>query len=276
MLNSSRCAVLGSPIAHSLSPVMHRRAYREFGLDWTFEAVEMEEPTLEKFLSGCDQSWKGLSLTMPLKHAAVGFVDKATSVVKTLNVANTIVFDDGISTASNTDVPGAIAALEERGVNKVKTARILGGGATASSLAYALATKGAKQIEFVVRNPETAVEAVGVAERAGVKTIVRHIDRPLIDVVDLLVSTVPASAVRKSAHDLVDSTRAVFDVIYDPWPTPLATATKHTSHPFVSGLDLLAHQASFQVELMTGSRIGAGLLRDAAVEELETRRAQTT
>jgi len=267
----TRCAVLGKPIAHSLSPVMHRAAYAHLGLDWTYDAIEVAESELEAFLTACDDSWRGLSLTMPLKREVIGLADEVTKIARILDVANTVEFRDGRIIASNTDCNGAIAALAERGVRKIKTARILGGGATAASIAYALASKGVEHLEFVVRNPDRAEEAISVARRAGVDVMVRQMDKPLIDIVDLLVSTVPEDAVRQNAHDLVDSTHAVFDVIYDPWPTPLAKAAKESGVPLVSGLDLLAHQASFQVELMTGSPVEADLLRNAALAELATR-----
>lgn len=267
----NRCGVLGSPISHSLSPVMHRAAYAHLGLDWTYDAFEVSEPELEGFLKGCDDSWRGLSLTMPLKRAVIDLADEVTAVAGTLKVANTVEFRDGRIVASNTDCAGALAALAERGVREIRTARILGGGATATSFAYALASHGVAHIEFVVRNRETVVDAVAVAEKAGADVVVRLINKPLIDVVDLLVSTVPSEAIRSSAHDLIDSTHAVFDVIYDPWPTPLAGAAKENRLPFVSGLDLLAHQAAFQVELMTGSPIDVDILRDAALGALASR-----
>lgn len=266
-----QCGVLGKPIAHSLSPAMHRAAYAHLGLDWTYDAYEVAESELEAFLKSCDESWRGLSLTMPLKRVVVELADEVTTVAATLGVGNTVEFRDGGITVSNTDCAGALAALAERGVRKTKTARILGGGATATSFAYALASQGVGHIEFVVRNPETVTDAVTVAEKAGAEVVVRLIDKPLIDVVDLLVSTVPAEAIRKGVHEFVESAHAVFDVIYDPWPTPLAKAAEEAGTPFVSGLDLLAHQAAFQVELMTGSPIDVDILRDAALAELSSR-----
>ncbi len=269
----NRCAVVGKPIQHSLSPVMHRAAYAELGLDWSYDAIEVDEPDLAAFIAGCDASWRGLSLTMPLKRAVLGLADDVATVAAKLGVANTVEFQRGRIVASNTDCAGALAALAERGVRATQTVRILGGGATATSIAYGLATSGVRHIEFVVRNPETATAAVDTATAAGAEVVVRLIDEGLLDVVDLLVSTLPVEAVRKTVHDLVDSARAVFDVIYDPWPTPLGQAAEQAGRPFVSGLDLLAHQAAFQVELMTGSPIDPALLRKAASAELEARKA---
>ena len=267
----TRCAVLGKPIDHSLSPVMHRAAYSHLGLDWTYDAFEVAESELAAFMANCDESWRGLSLTMPLKRQVIPLADEVTDVARILGVANTVEFRDGQIIVSNTDCAGALSALAERGVRKTKTARILGGGATAASIAYALASNGVEHLEFVVRDPGRAEEAVAAARAAGADVVVRQIDKPLIDVVDLLVSTVPEKVVLQNAHDLVDSAHAVFDVIYDPWPTPLAQAAKEAGVPLVSGLDLLAHQATFQVELMTGRPVDVDLLRRAALAELVTR-----
>src|SRR4051794_13528825 len=121
-----RCAVLGSPIAHSLSPAMHRSAYAKLGLDWTYDAIELGEDDLELFLKSLGDDVRGLSVTAPLKRRLVELVELADDPI--LRVANTVVVDDGNLQAYNTDVPGAVAALLERGIESVTTARILGGG----------------------------------------------------------------------------------------------------------------------------------------------------
>ena len=264
-----RCAVLGSPIAHSLSPVMHRAAYGELGLNWTYEAIELVEDDLELFLKSLGDDVRGLSVTAPLKRRVVELVEMVDDPI--LRVANTVVVDDGRLRAFNTDVPGAVAALLERGVDSVSTTRILGGGATASSIVYALSTMGAQHLEIVVRDPSRAADAVAVAESSGLSIAVHTIDEPLLDKVDLLVSTVPAEAIGSRSHELVDASRAVFDVVYDPWPTPLLEAADPAGLPAVSGLDLLAHQAALQVALMTGETVSPQLLREAALAELGAR-----
>ena len=266
-----RCAVLGSPIAHSLSPAMHRAAYAELGLDWTYEAVELQEDGLELFLSSLGDDVRGFSVTAPLKRHVAALVPEASEVVGRLGVANTILVEETGLRADNTDVPGAVAALLERGVEQARSARILGGGATAASMAYAVSTIGAERVEFVVREPARATEAAQAAKAAGLAVTIHTIDEPLIDKLDLLISTVPGEVVGSRSHELVDSSRAVFDVVYDPWPTPLAKAAEQAGVRVVSGLDLLAHQAALQVELMTGSGVSPQLLRRAALAELSTR-----
>lgn len=265
------CAVLGSPVAHSLSPAMHRAAYAELGLDWTYDAVELDEDGLELFLSSLGDDVRGFSVTAPLKRRAAALVHEASEIVGRLGVANTILVEDTGLRADNTDVPGAVAALLECGVERARSARILGGGATAASMAYAVSTIGVERVDFVVREPSRATEAVQVAEAAGLAVAVHTIEQPLIDKADLLISTVPGEVVGSRSHELVESSRAVFDVVYDPWPTSLAKAAEQAGVRVVWGLDLLAHQAALQVELMTGSRVSPQLLRKAALAELSTR-----
>jgi shikimate dehydrogenase len=261
-----RCAVLGSPIAHSLSPVLHRAAYAELGLDWTYDAVEVDEDGLEAFLDGLDDDWRGLSLTMPLKRVALGLVHKSSAVAMAVGSANTILLEpgDGRGIGDNTDVPGAQAALRERQLEP-RSARIVGGGATATSIAYALAALGLRDLEFVVRDESRAEVAARVARSAGADVIVKSFEHPMLEKVDLLVSTVPGDAIGSRSHELAESSRAVFDVAYDPWPTPLIVAAEQADLPVVTGLDLLAHQAALQVELMTGSTADVDLLRSAAL-----------
>ncbi|MRJ77161.1 shikimate dehydrogenase [Aeromicrobium sp. SMF47] len=265
------CAVVGSPIAHSLSPVMHRAAYAELGLDWAYEAVEVHEGELGAFVGALGDDVRGLSVTAPLKREAAAAAHQHDEVVETLGVANTLVVDDGMLSAYNTDVPGAIAAIQEVGVKAPRTARVLGGGATATSMALALVRLGVEELSFVVRDPARAVEATQVARGRGIEVHVRNIDEPLIEKVDLLVSTVPDEAVGSRSYELADSSRAVFDVVYDPWPTSLGRAAVEAGLPVVSGIDLLAHQAALQVELMTGSIVSPQLLRDAALSALSPR-----
>ena len=260
-----QCAVIGSPIRHSLSPAMHRAAYAELGLDWTYEAVEVTEDGLREFLGALGDDVRGLSVTAPLKRRLAELIETQSDDVMRLGVANTLILEDGSPMLHNTDVPGAVNALHEQGLASITSARIIGGGATSASLAYALSTMGVDDIECVVRDPSRVVSV------SGVHVSVHHIDEPLLDKVDLLVSTVPSDAIGSRSHELVEASRAVFDVVYDPWPTAIATAAAQGELPFVSGIDLLAHQAALQVELMTGSSVSPQVLRDAALVGLSAR-----
>ncbi len=159
-----RCAVLGDPIAHSLSPVLHRAAYAELGLDWTYDAVRVPAGTLLPFLDGLDGTWRGLSLTMPLKRELVPLADEVSDVARRAGAANTLVLADGRRMAHNTDVPGAASAIRERYDGPVHAATILGGGATATSVGLALADLGCRNITVLARSRARAaatLSAVG-------------------------------------------------------------------------------------------------------------------
>lgn len=277
--SAKRCAVLGSPIAHSLSPVMHRAAYRALGLDWTYEAVDTAEDELPSVLNRRDEHggpyWAGLSLTMPLKRVVLDHVDERSQTTRALGVANTVVFSDGLRKAHNTDVPGAVAALTEARADRIVTARILGGGATAASAAYAVSRLGATHIEFRVRAPERAAAAAEFARGRGAHVEVTPLHRPMLNVVDVVVSTVPDSAIGTRAHELVDAADVIFDAVYEPWPTHLARAAQERGRTLIGGLDLLAHQAARQIRLMTGQDVEAQFLREAAREELNRRHSRS-
>ena len=247
-----RCAVLGHPIAHSLSPALHRAGYRAVGLDWSYDAREVAEAGLEPFLLGLDESWRGLSLTMPLKRTVVPLLDELSSRAAQAQAANTVILEGTRRVGHNTDITGAVTAIRERFDGPVTRAMILGGGATASSALLALADLGCEEVTLVVRDPARARETIQAADRHPVRPRVRlgRFDDPPAEV-DVLVSTIPASAQAGVLH-LAELATVVFDVVYDPWPTPLARLALAHGRILVSGLDLLVHQAAEQFTLMTG------------------------
>ena len=163
-----RAAVLGSPIGHSLSPLLHRAAYEHLGLvGWTYEAYDVAEAGLAGFLAGLDPSWVGLSLTMPLKAAVLPLLDAASPMVETVGAANTVLLRDGRRVGENTDVPGMAAALAAHGVGPVDRAVVLGGGATARSAVAALSTL-TDSVQAYVRDPARHQGLQSVAAATGV------------------------------------------------------------------------------------------------------------
>jgi shikimate dehydrogenase len=248
-----RCAVVGTPVRHSLSPALHRAGYAAVGLDWEYDAFELRAEELAGFVRGLDDSWRGLSLTMPLKRTVVPLVDELTERAGQAQAVNTLILDEGLRVGHNTDIPGAVAAITERVATPVRRAVILGGGATATSTLLALADLGCGEITLVVRDEARARETLAAAARhpAHPAVIVRDFSmRP--PEVDLLVSTIPATAQAGLAVRLAERVPAIFDVIYDPWPTDLATFAGAEGRALVAGLDLLVHQAGGQFTLMTG------------------------
>ncbi|NEB56347.1 shikimate dehydrogenase, partial [Streptomyces griseus] len=192
-----RAAVLGSPIAHSLSPVLHRAAYAELGLDdWSYDRFEVDEAALPGFVAGLDASWAGLSLTMPLKRAIIPLLDEISAAAASVEAVNTVVFtEDGRRVGDNTDIPGMIAALRERGVDKVESAAVLGAGATASSAVAALAAVCTGPVTAYVRGPERAAEMRAWGDRLGVDVVTADwADAAAALTAPLVVATTPAGA----------------------------------------------------------------------------------
>ncbi len=269
-----RCAVLGSPVAHSLSPVLHRAAYAYLGLDWVYERHQVEADGLADFVGTLDSSWRGLSCTMPLKEAVVplGVCD---DLVAALGVGNTVVFegapcDPTTTRIHNTDVPGLESALRAAGASGATSALLLGNGATARSAVLALALLGVTTVGVLARDPVKTELLAGLGTRYGVA--VRHLG--LTDALppsDVAVSSVPAGVAAGQAKALTEAARIVFDAVYDPWPTPLASAAGARGRIVVSGLDLLAHQAVGQVQLFTGLSVPASVLLTAGQEALRAR-----
>ncbi|GHH75711.1 shikimate 5-dehydrogenase [Streptomyces sulfonofaciens] len=253
--DARRAAVLGSPISHSLSPVLHRAAYAELGLgNWTYDRFEVDESALPGFLTGLGPQWAGLSLTMPLKRAVIPLLDEITDTAASVEAVNTVVFtEDGRRLGDNTDVPGMTAALRERGIDKVESAAVLGAGATASSALAALARICTGEVVAYVRSAARAAEMRRWGERLGLAVRTADwSDAGEALAAPLVIATTPAGAADALAAQVPERVGTLFDVLYDPWPTVLAERWAARGGAVVGGLDLLVHQAVLQVEQMTG------------------------
>ena len=270
---SVRLAVLGSPIAHSLSPALQGAAYRTLGLDWDYGIRDVPSDGLAAFLAGLGPEWRGLSLTMPLKRTVLPLLGSVDSVAEATGAANTVLlrWADGVRTMSgfNTDVYGVARSLRDAGVARVRTARVLGGGATAGSVIAALADLGAARILVSVRDVSRAADLVTLGRRLGTD-VVLHVFGDGADRVeeppDVVASTLPGSA--DVAVDLPDDVlrRAVlFDVVYAPWPTPLAARWLAAGGTVVPGIDMLIHQALLQVRIFVSGDPGIPLPDEPAV-----------
>jgi shikimate dehydrogenase len=249
---SRRLAVLGSPIQHSQSPALHRAAYEALGLDWSYEAVEVTEDGLPGFVQELGPEWRGLSLTMPLKKAVLPLLAETDRYAEQTGGANTVLLDGDTLRGFNTDVPGIVRALQAAGLEEARYVHILGGGATAASALVAAAELGAERVDVHVRDLTRSGWIEPLANDLGLRVRIRpfaQADRSL-DVPDLVIGTLPGGTRTEAVY--TDSTRRrsmLFDVAYEPWPTPLARQWEAVGGRVVSGLALLAHQALLQVRV---------------------------
>ena len=247
--------MLGSPIAHSRSPQLHLAAYRALGLDgWTYQRIECDGDELPGVVSGFGPEWVGVSVTMPGKFAALRFADERTDRAELVGSANTLLRTPSGWRADNTDVDGVAGALGSEGF-VTGAAVVAGSGGTAPAAIVALAELGVTEIAVVARNPDKAAGLVELADRVGaVGRFCDLSDGAISDAVAaaaVLVNTLPAEIAARYAESFA-GVPVLLDAIYDPWPTPLASAVAAAGGRAISGLQMLLHQAFAQVEQFTG------------------------
>lgn len=264
--------VIGDPAAHSLSPAIHRAGYAALGLDWDYEAFTVPPAELAGFVEERlgDPTWAGLSVTAPHKAAVLAF-GEPDEPTRLLNAGNTLLFG-GTPRVCNTDVPGFVRAWRARGLTAPTSAAIVGNGATARSILLALAGLGTREVTLLVRDIGRAKACLDLAATLGLTARVSLLGER-IERVDLVANTIPAAATAAHAEALVAQAKAVFDVVYDPWPTPLGRAAQLAGVAALSGLDLLAGQAVDQFFLLTGQNVTFEACRSAAGRELSRRAA---
>lgn len=248
-----RAAVLGKPVAHSLSPVIHNAGYAAAGLaGWSYTAIECAESELAALVGDLGPEWAGLSLTMPLKEVALSVATEVTPVAAAVGAANTLVRATSGWRADNTDIPGMVDALGD--VPGGASFTVLGAGGTARAAIAAAAQAGAGRVTVVARRPEAVAELRPVAEAVGVPfAAAGWEDAAARASADVVISTVPKGVADQLAAEVAwRPSTVLFDALYDPWPTPLAAAAVAAGCRVVSGLDLLLAQAIGQWEQFTG------------------------
>lgn len=254
-------AVVGSPISHSLSPALHRAAYKALGLDWTYWGLEVNAEQLPAFVEGLDDTWVGLSLTMPLKEAVLGLAKEISWTAEATTSANTLLLP-GLQ-AHNTDVDGLRVALVRAGFDAAPgfSATVAGAGATARSAVAALHALGAGDVHLLARDSQRAAPARATAERLGVDLQVHGFEDLRWLATELVIATVPSGVA--DVLPAPKRPRWLLDVVYSPWPTVLAGKWEAAGGTIVSGLEMLLAQAERQVELMTGMPAPSQAMRAA-------------
>lgn len=274
----TRAGVLGHPIGHSLSPILHRAAYHAAGLtEWTYTRHDVDEERLPGFLAGLGPEWAGLSLTMPLKQTVIGLLDEVEPLAEAVGAVNTVLFAaGGLKVGANTDVYGIVTALRSGGAGGTtgrgaRSGVIVGGGATAASAVAALGELGVTAPRVLVRSKGRAGAVIRAANAMGVEVELVSLGTPRADALlcaaDVVVSTIPGGASATLAPICsgarLRSEQVLLDVVYDGWPTPFPLAWREAGGTAVPGSDMLLHQAVEQVRLMTGRQADVAAMRAA-------------
>lgn len=263
-MTGRHAGVIGSPIAHSLSPTLHRAAYRALGLhDWEYHREEVAAGGLGAYLAARPPCWVGLSVTMPGKEEALAAASERTVGAERSGAANTLVRVAGGWAAHNTDIDGMVAALQEAGCQHTpRRAWLVGSGATARSALVALQAIGVREVLLQVRErPREATLALAAV--LGLDVVLVAGSEPRRGVVDVAVSTLPAGALLELPPALDLHRCTALDVVYAPWPTPWSQQVRTRGAVVVDGSGMLLHQAARQVELMTGLSAPVGQMRQA-------------
>lgn len=271
-----RAAVLGHPIEHSLSPVLHNAGYQAAGLDdWEYTRIDTTEDTLAEVVGTADESFRGFSVTMPGKFAALTFATEMTDRARAIGSANTLTRIGGGWRADNTDCDGITGALGEllksRGGLDGGRAVVVGSGGTARPALWALRQAGVSQVTVINRRDRSA-ELAPLLEGSSMKAafVDYSADLPaLTGEADVLISTVPSAALDGHGQRLAHC--PILDVIYDPWPTPLTKQAAANGWPVVGGSVMLAHQSFPQFEQFTGVKAPCEEMRRALDDELARR-----
>jgi shikimate dehydrogenase len=265
-----KAAVLGTPISHSLSPVLHLAAYAQLGLSHSYEAIEMDERELPVFISQLDSTWLGFSLTMPLKEAAFLVATETSEMAKLTYSINTLVLRDGIF-ADNTDVYGIAQSVREATSTKPKSALIIGAGATARSAIAALNGLGTSSVVVLARNQIKAASCIDLGNTLGITIDTTDKVSDSLFATDLVINTTPSGVADQYVGSLSLAKGVLLDVIYSPWPTELARAWSAKRLEVIPGYEMLLHQAVRQVELMTGQFPDVENMRSLMLKALATR-----
>lgn len=254
-MHRTKLAVLGSPIAHSLSPRLHRAAYHVLGLRWDYDAIEVDEASLPRFFADLDDGWRGLSLTMPLKHAVLDLpLTRVSDTARSTGSANTLTIgSDGVG-ADNTDVFGIVSAVTRASLRPTPgTVQVIGAGATAASAVVAASRLGSARVHLSARAPDKAERLRALGRELGVVVVAGRLDDAPSGPVDLVISTLPGGSDTSMIPLSSALGSTLLDVAYHPWPSELATRFAAAGGEVISGLEMLVHQAIAQIRLFTAA-----------------------
>jgi shikimate dehydrogenase len=257
-----KAAVLGSPIAHSLSPKIHRRAYEFLGIAGSYDAIEVGEDELANFFeSERSLEWSGFSLTMPLKEAVIKLNCEVSQIAKLCNSGNTLYRRESQWSVTSTDYLAFRNLVNLKGGEKVA---VIGGGGTARAAIGALNEKVAT-VDVFLRNPKRQSALVAAAPDLQLKFLEMSTQ---LSGYDLIIQTTPAGAIDELLVTELEVTGKLLECLYMPWPTKFAERYLDAQLEVISGGQLLVEQAMFQVELFAHVKVDFEAMRPLLLAEI--------
>lgn len=271
------CGVIGDPIEHSLSPILHNAAFNSLNLGYVFLAFKVKSAEVGNAISGMRAlDIHGLNVTMPHKKAVINYLYEIDQTAKFLNAVNTIYNKNGKLLGFNTDGVGALKALKENGANPAgKKVLLLGSGGAARAIAYALAQE-ADELVVLNRTVEQAKELASLLNRTFSKKVVADSLTPSaiqenLRGCDILVNATsvgmkPNANQSVIAPEWLKPNLAVMDIVYNPIETKLVKDAKSAGAKVVSGVEMLIYQGAASFEIWTGKSAPVEVMRKAALD----------
>lgn len=277
---SRKFAVLGSPIAHSLSPAIHTAAYAAMGEDWTYERFQIEKEGLSEFLLKSQGTFSGFSLTMPLKEKAFELASVADQVSSLTKATNTLTWQSDEWHGANTDVFGIRQSLATNISGEVRTILILGSGATAVSAITAISQNyPSSKVLLHARNGKKVLALLRFCKELGLGSKRIFFIKSSLSDADLVISTLPGGVLDKEAEKLAVLKRfqprgVLLDVAYNPWPSEIAKVWSKNGSTVISGKEMLIWQALAQIRIFKTGDFEMPLPNEARVLEAMRAAAQ--
>ena len=274
------CGIIGDPIEHTMSPVMHNTAFKDKGVDYVYLAFRVKKEELGKAIEGMRAlNMRGLNITIPHKVAVIQFLDELDHLADKIGAVNTIVNDDGVLKGYNTDATGFLHALRERGVEpEGKSVVILGAGGASRAISFILAERGSSLVILNRTWDKAKICADRISETFQRKATALKLNREnlaaALSQADILVN---ATSIGMSPNinetpvtsNLLKSGLVVFDIVYNPIKTRLRREAEAAGATVISGLDMLVWQGALAFEKWTGLKAPVELMREKVIKVLE-------
>ncbi|MDO8715705.1 MAG: shikimate dehydrogenase [Dehalococcoidales bacterium] len=276
------CGLIGDPVEHSMSPVMHNAAFRELGLDYVYLPFRVKKEEVGKAIDGIRVlNFRGLNVTIPHKVAVMPLLDVIDPLAEKIGAVNTIVNNEGKLTGYNTDAGGFLRALLAKGIEPDgKSVAVIGAGGAARAITFILADKKARLVIFNrTEELEWAKDLAGrITQTFGQKVEALELNREnlvkVLNKADILVNATsvgmsPNTGVSPVEADLLRPGLAVYDIVYNPTKTRLLREAEAVDAKTIGGLDMLVGQGALAFEMWTGQKAPVELMKREAAKLLE-------